>query len=252
MTQKPKQLTNDVKAVAHKSVEGLVPPAAAVFELINAARRRRFEKNFDVLTNGLVEAMGLPDRGALMALIQQNEGEDWCISGFEEGFQAVISSLDESAKKCALLLVSDYLKKANIPDRCYKQFAALFAEADEPILKIALQIGEALAQIQRLPNDNVFVCVSTDMYYPNGAGELIFEVHLEGKEVHLLTPAPNLGHFSAACKILIRNDFLSEWTRSGAIHPKNYHIARFLGWVDPHHVPLWERLCGYLAPVRAK
>lgn len=249
MTHDPKQTQKDAKSIGVALVEEF-PGGGALRALLSAASNRNRERKFDQFADGLVQAMGLADQVELFTLIEQHQDEDWCVEGVEEGFRTVLSSMDPTARKCATLLVADYLKCHDVPDRVYRQFASLFSEADSTILGIIAAISDAAVRA-----GGIFYCFFHRQLGP-GLSICI------GRNPERLEGEISLEDFAACCGILQRNNLASTW--NGAALPgvgtagqeiNKREIDKLQGaiikmQVERYQRPLWDRLRTYLGPVR--
>lgn len=246
MAHDPKQLTKDTKTVGRAAVEEL-PGVGALLALVEAASRRNRKKKFDWYAAELVEATGLEDQRALVALIEQNQDEDWCTDGFEEGFRTVMSAVDETAKKCALIMIADYLKRHDAPDRVYRQFATLFSETDGPLLKVAAAIADAAES-----TGGAFGGFGASSRNPR-----TYHIICMGKPEVLLQGPVDEEAFFACQAALQRVDLASPFTGSSIQGGETereeldkFGHCSYRTQVESYQRPLWVRLRRYLAPAR--
>jgi hypothetical protein len=245
MAQDPKQLTKDTKGVFRATLEGMVPPAAGLLALADRFSSRGRAKKFDWYTTELVEAMGLEGQRELLVLIEQNQDEGWCAEGFEQGFRAVMSAVDEAAKKCALIMIADYFTRHDAPDRIYKQFANLLSEADQQVLRAIHGMAEA---VRTLGDDWV---VFSKMHELDHSADF-FQARNQTEGAIRLPPLADLSIMYTAADLLRRHHFLATPSIMERSLPRTQTIEHdaYLGTMLPHHRPLWERLRVYLAPLR--
>lgn len=244
MAHEPKQLTKDTKAVGAAILEE-IPGAGAVLAAVDAASRRRRRKKFEWYTGELVKVMALADHDALAALIEQHGEEDWCAEGFEEGFRTVMSAVDETAKKCALLMTADYLGRHDAPDRVYRQLANLLAEVDASVLQALFGMAEA---IRALENDWV---VFSAMHELDHSAEF-FQARNRADVVIRLPQLPDSGIMYTSVDLLRRHQFLAtpSFMERSLPHTRTIEHDAYLGTMLPHQLPLWKRLSQYLKAFR--
>jgi len=187
--------------------------------------------------------MGLDDMSALLTLIEQNQDEDWCAESFEEGFRTVMSAVDEMAKKCALIMIADYLERHDAPDRTYRQFGNLFMESDVPILRALLGIAEA---VRTLESDWVVFSAMHEVDHSSN----FFESRDQAERSIRLPPLAEPSLMYTAADLLRRHQFLATPSIMERSLPRTQTIAHdaYLGTMLPHQLPVWERLRIYLAP----
>lgn len=240
------QLTKDIKKVGSVVLKS-APGGEMVLEALDVAVRRRRNKEFSRLITNLVWATKMQDEAELASLIEQHGDEDWCVQGLEEGLRTVMSSVDEIAKKCALLMVADYLERHDVPDRVYRQFASLFSEVDAPVLKAIRAISSAAGE-----GGGVFVGFLALNYNKKGTYK---SVCLGKKPVELNGDVSEEAFF-VACAALQRNCLAAVWNGAvlSGVRDESLELDKFANssirmQVEAYQRPLWARLHGYLAPV---
>ncbi len=232
-------------STGRKLIEGFIAPAAAIFGAIEDGKVIKRKEKFVGFLDSLVKYLRMDNFAALNLYVQQHQDEDWLTEGFDVGFRTILDTINELARKCASMMVAEYLQTQRVPDRDYKKFANFLSEVDSPVLRITAQLAEA---IDHLPRQAMTIAISQEKY---NEGDLIYEVQSK-EDVATLTPTPDYHQFQDTCKLLIRNGFVSEWTGFGTVHAKGLHIKEHIASVDPHQFHLWERMHKYMTPVRCE
>ncbi len=181
---------------------------------------------------------------AVALYIQQNAEEPWLRDGLLRGFQEILDAIDELSRKCLMMLAADYLKMKAVPDRVYKQYARLFTEVDTTTLSPLLNLTDAIFEIG-----------SQRIVIATGCAK-------DGEPGYYATAKDWSPRFFASqdirwliddlISVLVRNRFLSDPSALGSVEdfPPDFQSRRYVAIVAEHQRGAWERLRGYLAPVR--
>lgn len=179
------------------------------------------------------------------------EDNEWLFEGFDQGFRAVLDTLNETAKKCAIIMVADYLKNARHPNRFFRQHALLFQECDDRVLKVLLTITDEIVA-RSSPRVGVVLGKQVEQGKPDATGPVIVGLggHVNEDKLFLEVGSPFV--FYNVCDILIRVGFLSTWASEGKIYPQRqgFQVSEYMGMAEGHQVSLFTSLQTYLAPVR--
>lgn len=176
--------------------------------------------------------------------IQQNAEEPWLREGLLRGFQEILEAIDELSRKCLIMLAADYLKMKAVPDRVYKQYARLFTEVDATTLTPLLNLTDAIFEIG---SQKVAIVTgrATD-------GERGYYATAEGWPPRYFASQDIRWLIDDLISVLVRNRFLSDPSALGSVldFPPDFQSPRYVAIVAEHQRGAWERLRGYLAPVR--
>jgi hypothetical protein len=105
-------------------------------------RRKQAEEYLGFLADALQEGEVL---SLAAALDQAGDNRVWETLG--EGFRAMMGAIDETAKRCIALLVADYYRREDLPDREFRLLGDLLAASDEPILRTLRTVTSQFTQV---------------------------------------------------------------------------------------------------------
>jgi hypothetical protein len=221
-----------------------LPFVAAVLAVLSGAFRSLNEARFQDFLECVGKPLGCDDFEAASKYVEENIDQPWMIEGLERGWRAALETLDPLARRCAYVMVADYMAQKREPDRLHRQFAHLLAEVDKATLAPLLRMADGVFEVgeQRV---NILLGRAS-------GGESGFYAAASGWPPQYIASTDIRWLFDDLVSILVRNRFLSEPGGFGSSHdfPPGFERGQKIAFVDEYQRGLWDQLRKYLEPVR--
>lgn len=221
-----------------------LPFVAAVLAVLSGAFRTLNEARFQDFLECVGKPLGCDDFEAASRYVEENIDQPWMIEGLERGWRAALETLDPLARRCAYVMVADYMAQKKEPDRVHRQFANLFAETDSESLRMLLRVTDAVYEIGEA-NVNLF-------RGPNHGGETGFYASGGRWEPKYIASHDVTWLIEELISLLMRNRLLAQPGGFASVEdmPPGFEKGRVVAVVDVYQRELWDRLRRYLEPVR--
>lgn len=246
-----KHLAKTTHEVSASALAETLPGVATLFVLIKSIfdykQKQRFSESIDQLRTLLDKE----DYSSLEAWITEHGEEDWLVDGFEQGFRVLMGTMDEKARKCALIMIAHYMKEATVPDRIYRQFGEFFQQSDEQILRLTYEFIAAAKNVIASPAQEIYVVALSNPESRSIRYDIVARrYNSRVNDVATISSVGPARQVQDACDVLIRCGFLSAHTNPVA-HPAKsdgYDVELPWGKALPHQIKLWELLYKFLTP----
>lgn len=244
MTTDPQSTRKALKKTATTAIGEKVPGVATVLAAFDACRRKKWEERFESFT---IQIMAHLDKDplSLQLWIEQNGEEDWLVDGFEQGFRVLMETMDEAARKCALVMIAHYLQKAIAPDRVYRQFGDFFQQADLRVLEMTEKMSEAAFKIAEGEATTFYVTAITHRQNKDHVSYNLFTAGSARSRAIDVQGVKDSVLFRDTCDVLLRTGLLSN-------HGSTINNTGEIPWgkAEVHQIRMWKMLHGFLTPIR--
>ena len=244
MTTDPKSTRKDLQKTTAAALGEKVPGVATAMAAIDVFRRRKWEKRFEVFMAQLMVFLDKKNPLSLQFWIEEHGEEDWMVDGFERGFRLLMETMDEVAKKCALVMIAHYLNKATAPDRVYRKFGDFFQQADYRVLEMTERLSEAAVQIQ-MGDAHTFCLTVIKHNQTQHVSYTLITAGVGRARALTVEGIRDQNLLRDTCDVLIRSGLLST-------HASPLDNTGEIPWgkAEIHQINLWRMLHIFLAPIR--
>lgn len=233
------------------------PLVATVLAVLSGLFRGLNESRFQNFLECVGKPLGCDDFEAASKYVEENIEQPWMVEGLDRGWRAVLETLDPLARRCAYLMVADYMAQKKEPDRFHRQFGNFLMESDAQVLAIFLRISNLLDE-KEVDWCGIILAMRKSHPDPFTGRPTRPPVLLPRCEIQLFRDGENYDaiafgfeDFREACDVLRRNSLISPWSGEEwkHPHPNVFEVDEHVGIIDERQMERWRRLREYISPL---